>query len=660
MTDDFSDHLALKAADFVEESFSDALTDQAPVSEDKGNVDKKIKTRRIHKKRRGFSWDKYLVTQAARGCPTECFPRCMESVSVSLKFKEGMKLESVDPKNPSSFCIVTVMERKSFRLRMNFDGFAPCYDFICNANSHFLLPVNWCKQHGKRLELPKGYTTSDWNEYGALVGASTLATDDCFQFVPSSEIEPCNYFIEALNKSNEMQPALVKENIGDYILVEFLSVSISPSEQRWFNLSSPCIKPFGWSHDKGFAFNDCQLTKQSKLEPLPNFYFKKAPELKFEKGCKLEAVDQWNQILIRVCTIIDIFHLDGSIARLKLQMDSWSEDFAFWVDSDSEEIYPPNFCSTVGYPLTPPNEFLGPAQGSSCPTQYCRGQGHVKGPRFLTHHNGSGCPYSTSKLQIPDRLTQLHSPNKNSPTSSNSTNSSLSPQIDLETKEKLVTSNSNSKSEIKIHAKVEKDLAIEAEKELLNKEEPISLHDEASSQSFKEESGSITATENQNRPINESERIAELITDESVTKIDTETESSKTITEPEIEQILVKDSPPDEETESLKVENKEASTSNELITESFVKTKTSTVAGVKQTQFIEKPRKPRFCCGGNRADFDQNEDLLERAIYNSVFGLPLEGRYTELGLCSKHKRKLMPTFRSKEPKIQSHAGHLKR
>ena len=337
-------------------------TEACKVINTESTLVEKPKNRRIYKKRAAFSWDKYLETHQALGCPTDCFPHCVQSVSVSLKFKEGMKLESIDPKNPALFCIVTVMERKSFRLRMNFDGYAPCYDFLCNASSHFLLPINWCRRHGKDLQPPKGYNSSSWDEYSNLHGSACFASDDCFQNVPSSEIELNKFAIEALDTSNEMRLVLVKENIGHFVLVEFQGPAIP--YLRWFSLSSPCIKPFGWSKSHGMLLHDSELLlNDCSLAPLPSCYFKSAPDLKFEKNWKLEAVDQWNPILIRVCTIIDIFILDGIVARLKLRMDSWTDDFAFWVDADSEEIYPPGFCSTVGYPLTVPNEFLGPAQG---------------------------------------------------------------------------------------------------------------------------------------------------------------------------------------------------------------------------------------------------------------------------------------------------------
>ena len=45
---------------------------------------------------------------------------------------------------------------------------------------------------------------------------------------------------------------------------------------------------------------------------------------------------------------------------------------------------------------------------SICPTPGCRGIGHIKGPRYLSHNTLDACPYAPKNLfaesVIPDRL----------------------------------------------------------------------------------------------------------------------------------------------------------------------------------------------------------------------------------------------------------------
>lgn len=71
-------------------------------------------------------------------------------------FKLGMKLEGVDPKHQSLFCVLTVAEICGFRIRLHFDGYSECYDFWSNADSAFLFPVGWCEENNRNLQPPKG------------------------------------------------------------------------------------------------------------------------------------------------------------------------------------------------------------------------------------------------------------------------------------------------------------------------------------------------------------------------------------------------------------------------------------------------------------------------------------------------------------------------
>ena len=474
----------------------------------------KSKIKRIYKKRVVFSWEKYLEITGSSKCPVENFPHC-DSGKMTPDWKEGMKLESVDPKHPWLFCMVTVMERRAFRLRINFDGYAPCYDFLCHISCPFLLPVNWCRKNRKSLDNGRGLNTT-WDQLSAM--SECFATEEVFPFVPDSKIECNKYVIEAVDHKNIIRVARIIQNIGSYVLAKFEDLPMSCS--KWFSLSSPCLKPLGWCSQNNVSICEVSVDYLSthNLSALPSCLFQNSGSSKFAIGQKLEAVDQWNPILVRICTIVDILSLGGKAARLKLSMDGWSEIYSFWVDADSDEIYYPGFCASMGYTLTVPCDF-GPAQPSSCPTPECRGQGHVKGPRFLTHHNAAGCPYSSQCTRIPDRLTA-----GTSPVSCNKVNRLLSPDS--------------------------KDVP-PGKSEMTN--------------------GTSCSATVENSHTNE------------------------TATNP----VLCK--------------------------------------------------KPKFCCG-DISDVYQPQELLERAIYNSVFGQPAVGPYTDLSLCIHHRHKLLPTF--EKPKTE--------
>lgn len=120
---------------------------------------------------------------------------------------------------------------------------------------------------------------------------------------------------------------------------------------------------------------------------------------------KLEVVDKRNPILIRVATIAD--RTDHS---LLIHFDGWSIVYDFWIDDNSPDLHPVGWCFKTGHPLEPPigiffnfvfciNQNLkfivhlrflfvvtAPGQPGPCPTAGCLGQGHIKGPKYTTHH----------------------------------------------------------------------------------------------------------------------------------------------------------------------------------------------------------------------------------------------------------------------------------
>lgn len=76
-------------------------------------------------------------------------------IEPAMEFQKDMKLEAVDPKHPSYFCVVTVAEVKGARLRLHFDGWSESYDFWANADSEFIFPVNWCSRNNQTLHPPR-------------------------------------------------------------------------------------------------------------------------------------------------------------------------------------------------------------------------------------------------------------------------------------------------------------------------------------------------------------------------------------------------------------------------------------------------------------------------------------------------------------------------
>lgn len=71
----------------------------------------------------------------------------------------------------------------------------------------------------------------------------------------------------------------------------------------------------------------------------------------FEVGMKLEAVDPANNSRFCVCTVVLVIGY-----RVKLAFDGYGLQFAFWVNADAKEIYPPGWCKRTNRKLlAPPN-----------------------------------------------------------------------------------------------------------------------------------------------------------------------------------------------------------------------------------------------------------------------------------------------------------------
>ena len=71
-------------------------------------------------------------------------------------FKVGMRLEGIDPRHPSLYCVLTVAEVRGQRIRLHFDEYSECYDYWVNSDCPFIFPIGWAEKNNKKLQPPKG------------------------------------------------------------------------------------------------------------------------------------------------------------------------------------------------------------------------------------------------------------------------------------------------------------------------------------------------------------------------------------------------------------------------------------------------------------------------------------------------------------------------
>uniref|UniRef100_A0A8C7S4I0 L3MBTL histone methyl-lysine binding protein 3 n=1 Tax=Oncorhynchus mykiss TaxID=8022 RepID=A0A8C7S4I0_ONCMY len=363
-------------------------------------------------KKKSWCWASYLEQDKAIAAPTKLFKEHQAFPQSKNGFRVGMKLEGVDPEHPSMYCVLTVAEVSGHRIRLHFDKYSDYYDFWVNSNSADIHPVGWCEKTGHTLHPPKGKRHPN---------VSFLSLSNCPVFIFQT-VTPLGFRIgmklEAIDKKNPsfICVATVTDMVDSRFLVHF--DDWDESYDFWCDATSPYIHPVGWCQD-----NDRILTKppgypnvknfswgkyleETHSSPAPARAFKGKPPHSFQPLMKLETVDKRNPMLVRVATVVDT-----DDHRVQIHFDGWTDEYDYWVDTDSPDIHPAGWCAKTGHPLQPPispQELFESSEQGGCPTPGCKGVGHIKGARYSGHHSAVGCPYSDININkdsvLPDRL----------------------------------------------------------------------------------------------------------------------------------------------------------------------------------------------------------------------------------------------------------------
>ncbi|XP_075435978.1 MBT domain-containing protein 1 isoform X3 [Ascaphus truei] len=196
--------------------------------------------------------------------PPHLFAKVKEVDQSGEWFKEGMKLEAIDPLNLSAICVATI--RKVLAegyLMIGIDGSeaADGSDWFCyHASSPSIFPVGFCEINMIELTAPRGYTKLPfkWFDYLRETGSIAAPVKLFNKEVPNHGFR-VGMKLEAVDL---MEPRLVCVATVTRIIHRLLRIHFDGWEDeydQWVDCESPDLYPVGW----------CQLTGYQLQPPAP-------------------------------------------------------------------------------------------------------------------------------------------------------------------------------------------------------------------------------------------------------------------------------------------------------------------------------------------------------------------------------------------------------
>lgn len=202
------------------------------------------------------SLQKTLTTQFDENdCTWEMFypvknPPCV------LKFKEGMKLEAIDPLNLSTICVATVTRvlRNNY-LMIGIDGMMAenGSDWFCyHASSPHIFPVGFCELNSIHLTPPRGHEGAfNWFEYLSNTKSAAAPVSLFKKELPNHGFRE-NMHVEAVDL---MEPRLICVGKVTRVVGRLLRIHFEgwdESYDQWCDCESPDLFPVGWCQLVGY------------------------------------------------------------------------------------------------------------------------------------------------------------------------------------------------------------------------------------------------------------------------------------------------------------------------------------------------------------------------------------------------------------------------
>ncbi|KAM9118906.1 MBT domain-containing protein 1 isoform 8-T9 [Pangshura tecta] len=213
--------------------------------------------------------------------PPHLFARVKEVDQSGEWFKEGMKLEAIDPLNLSAICVATI--RKVLAdgyLMIGIDGSeaADGSDWFCyHATSPSIFPVGFCEINAIELTPPRGYAKLPFKWFDYLRETDSIAAP---VKLFNKEVPNHGFHIRMkLEAVDLMEPRLVCVATVTRIIHRLLRIHFDGWEEeydQWVDCESPDLYPVGW----------CQLTGYQLQPPAPQTRDSQSSSSKQKKKAK--------------------------------------------------------------------------------------------------------------------------------------------------------------------------------------------------------------------------------------------------------------------------------------------------------------------------------------------------------------------------------------
>ncbi|CAF0887472.1 unnamed protein product [Adineta steineri] len=221
-------------------------------------------------------------TEAAKMVEMQTYPSNVATVDLfhhvqipasdDEQFKEGQKLEAVDPLEMSRICPATVgkvLKDGYFMLSIDGSNVEDGSDWFCyHLSSRLIFPINFCKLNNIPLSPPIGYHGDfQWNKY-LLETNSVYAPQDLFQIIKKKTINPFSVGMK-IEAVDMMAPHLVcvatiAEVADSLIRIRF--DGWGEDFEQWIDCQSPNIYPIGWCELVGYKLEPPKQPEQENSE----------------------------------------------------------------------------------------------------------------------------------------------------------------------------------------------------------------------------------------------------------------------------------------------------------------------------------------------------------------------------------------------------------